>query len=302
MTNFNPSHLRSSFEKALDDYVLSLKTPIEMLKPMLYSLKNGGKRLRPLLLLSFLEVHDPKSVKEGMHTALALEFIHTYSLIHDDLPAMDNDLLRRGQPSSHVQFDEATAILAGDALLTDSFALISSDPYLKARMKVKLITSLSQAAGSMGMVAGQIKDIQAEEKKISIEELQGIHALKTGCLFNYAVQAAGLINGLKRELKFLEEFSQAFGIAYQIHNDLMDVLGSQFETGKKNHHDQSLHKATYPSLIGLEASKEALEDKIQEARTALSKLNRKTGKPYLSLTFFLDYLSLPQEEADRGQT
>lgn len=297
MKKLNISSLRSEFEQALGNYLLNLEIPIEMLKPMLYSLNGGGKRLRPLLLLATLSISDPQLLKYGMSTAIALEYIHTYSLIHDDLPAMDNDDLRRGNPTSHVQFDEATAILAGDAILTDAFGIIVNDAKLKAKQKVSLIANLAQAAGSNGMVAGQLKDIQAEGKTITIQDLADIHRHKTGSLFNFSLEAAAIIINMDAKAKrLLDRFGDAFGIAYQIHNDIMDVTGTQMETGKHNQADAKLQKATYPSIIGIEASYEALYNEVKKAKIALKRLSKLTGQPYHFLEEFLDYLNLNIED------
>ena len=297
MKPLNLSKIRSQFEAALDDHILNLDVPIDMLKPMIYSLKGGGKRLRPLLLLATLDVYDHQLMEYGMTTAMALEYIHTYSLIHDDLPAMDDDDLRRGNPTNHVQFSEAIAILAGDALLTDAFALIGTDAQLKPKQKVALMTQLSQAAGSIGMVAGQLKDIEANSKSLTIEELAHVHALKTGCLFNYSLKAAAIILNLgNKETQLLEKFGSAFGVAYQIHNDLMDVVGNPLNNGKAVHGDLKQDKATYPAIIGVEESKKALKSEVKKATMALKRLSKLTEQPFNQLEVFLDYINIEKFE------
>lgn len=297
MKTLNLSDIRSEFEASLDDYILNLDVPIDMLKPMIYSLKGGGKRLRPLLLLATLDVYDHQLKEYGMSTAMALEYIHTYSLIHDDLPAMDDDDLRRGNPTNHVQFSEPIAILAGDALLTDAFALIGNDAQLKPKQKVALMTQLSQAAGSIGMVAGQLKDIQGNSKSLSIDELAQVHALKTGCLFNFSLKAAAIILNLgSKEQKLLEKFGNAFGVAYQIHNDLLDVIGNPLKNGKQMHGDVRMDKATYPSIIGVEESKKALKSEIKKATIALKRLTKLTEQPFNQLEVFLDYINIEKIE------
>lgn len=285
--------LREIFEAALDQQIRYVMTPIEMLKPMVYSLKNGGKRLRPLLLLAILEINSMDDVKKGLKSAIALEYIHTYSLIHDDLPAMDNDDLRRGQPTNHIKFDEATAILAGDALLTDAFAVIASDDLLTNRQKTNLIQQLSQASGSQGMVAGQLKDIEAEKIEITLEQLQQVHYLKTGQLFIFAAKAASIISELDTaSSQSLHHFAEHFGIAYQIHNDLMDVLGTEQETGKKVQSDAMLDKKTYPAFLGIDQAIVYLNDELKNARHYLTELSENTGKDYQKLNFFLEKLSV----------
>lgn len=287
------SDLRQYFEEKLDKHVLELDAPLEMVKPMLYSLKNGGKRLRPLMLLMILDIYGKASIKDGLATAIALEYIHTYSLIHDDLPAMDNDDLRRGQPTNHIQFNEATAILAGDALLTDAFALVANDKHLKAKQKVKLVSLLSQAAGSSGMVAGQLYDVQAQDQKIDLNQLKHIHQLKTGQLFMFSVRGAAIIGDFsKEETQLIESFGESFGLAYQIHNDLMDVVASKEETGKTQGRDEDLEKATYPALLGLEESKAALEGEIKGMQAKIAELEEISSKPFASLLSFLEYINI----------
>lgn len=283
------------FEKGLEQHIRYKTTPIELMEPMTYSLLNGGKRVRPVMLLWVLAIQSMDVVKAGLNTANALEAIHTYSLIHDDLPAMDNDDYRRGMLTNHKKFDEATAILAGDALLTDAFGMIADDDQLMPEQKVKLISLLSQAAGSVGMVAGQVFDIQAENKTITHEQLANIHYLKTGKLFLFAVQAAAIIANLSTsERQLLEVFATHFGRAFQIHNDIMDEIGTPTETGKKTQADSELHKATYPALLTLEGAKEALSADLEEARSALKELTETTGKPYDSLEVFLQFVTLEQ--------
>ena len=289
--------LRDIFEATLDQQIRYVMTPIEMLKPMLYSLKNGGKRLRPLLLLAILEIHSMDDLKKGLKTAIALEYIHTYSLIHDDLPAMDNDDLRRGQPTNHIQFDEATAILAGDALLTDAFAIIAADDLLNDQQKVRLMEQLSLAAGSQGMVAGQLKDIEGEKHETTLKQLQQIHHLKTGQLFIFAARAATIISNLDSDSSLaLYKFAEHFGIAYQIHNDLMDVVGTEQATGKKVQSDANLDKKTYPAFLGIEQTFVALEEELNSARKQLIYLTEKSGNDYEKLTFFLDKLKIERGE------
>lgn len=285
--------LRDIFERALKDRVRYTMTPIELLTPMVYSLQNGGKRLRPTMLLTVLAIQSPDQIKLGLNTGMALEFIHTYSLIHDDLPAMDNDDLRRGQPTNHIQFGEATAILAGDALLTDAFDLIVGDDYLSDRQKVRLTAHLSKAAGSLGMVAGQLADMQSDNQNISLAQLRQIHSLKTGKLFTFAVEAGAIIANLSEDIALeLVTFSEHFGRAYQIHNDLMDVVGTTDQTGKQTQADAVLEKSTYPQLMGLEGAKQELASELQQAVACLERLSKQTGKDYLALVPFLDYLQL----------
>ena len=292
--NISDLHLlRQMFETTLEQQTRYDLTPPNLKLAMRYSLKNGGKRLRPVMLLTVLSIQSPDQIKLGLKTALALEFIHTYSLIHDDLPAMDNDDLRRGQPTNHKQFGEAMAILAGDGLLTDAFYMIASDDLLNAETKMRLVALLSQAAGSWGMVAGQVADIEAEQQPVDLRGLQHIHALKTGALFTFAIQAGAVIAGLdEATTAALVRFSQHFGQAYQIHNDLMDVLGTVETTGKQTGADAQLAKSTYPALLGVDGAKAALQQELEQAQTILQELNAQTGRPYHALAAFLQYLQL----------
>lgn len=287
--------LRTLFDSALDDQIRYVMTPIEMLKPMVYSLKNGGKRLRPLLLLSTLSIQSTDLIKSGLKSAIALEYIHTYSLIHDDLPAMDDDELRRGQPTNHIQFDEATAILAGDALLTDAFGIIVVDELLSDEIKTKLIFELSRSAGSHGMVAGQLSDVKADINQTEFDDLVTIHSLKTGKLFTFAIKAAAIIAMLEEnEMQQLVAFSEHFGRAYQIHNDIMDVEGNEVSTGKSVHKDEDLDKVTYPILLGLEQSKIELNKELTAGRDILNQLSQQTQKDYGQLEVFLNLLELKE--------
>lgn len=284
------SYLRGFFEEALDELILNLDTPIELLKPMLYSLKNGGKRLRPLMLLATLVASSEKLLKKGIRTAIALEFIHTYSLIHDDLPAMDDDDIRRGKPTSHVQFDEATAILAGDSLLTDAFGIIADDSRLKNKEKVHIIKSLSQAAGSNGMVSGQYMDVKIEGKDIDLDTLKQIHYDKTGKLFIFAMDAAGIIGEFDEETcQLLIEFAESFGVAYQIHNDLLDVTEAD---GHGRQSDLANDKSTYPALLGYEDAVKALDKEKKNALSKIDNLTKKNKKKFSILSEFIDYLVL----------
>ncbi|MBG9978382.1 polyprenyl synthetase family protein [Ruoffia tabacinasalis] len=293
MTKQDLNDLRNVFETELDEHIRLLQTPIEMLKPMIYSLKGGGKRLRPLLLLAILNAESEKHMKKGATTAVALEFIHTYSLIHDDLPAMDNDDLRRGQPTAHIKFDEATAILAGDALLTDAFSLISDDSKLKSKQKVKIMSLLSSAAGSHGMVAGQLGDMQAENKEITLEELNQIHEFKTGKLFTFATQAAAIIGEFSPEIEeLLVNFGETFGVLYQIHNDLLDVIDDSTLSGKGHSSDEFNKKSTYPNLLGLEESKEVLGQEREKAEKIIEKITKLSGTDYSILNKFLSFTDI----------
>lgn len=235
---------------------------------MNYSLQAGGKRLRPVLHLATLEMLDVEPTN-FLNFACALEMIHTYSLIHDDLPAMDDDDLRRGKPTNHKVYGEANAILAGDALLTHAFHLML-DNEADAEKLVEATKLVSLAAGINGMVAGQIADIAAESKKIDLNELRYIHANKTGALFMASIVSAGILAGVDNEKReALENFSLNFGIAFQIADDILDVIGDETKIGKPVGSDEKNEKSTYVSLLGLEKSQELLAEASNEAINAL---------------------------------
>jgi len=257
-------------KKYLDDFNTYLLSHIEnksgtsLEEAMNYSLDAKGKRLRPLLLLAVLHsFHQP--IKNGHEAAAALEMVHTYSLIHDDLPAMDNDDLRRGKPTNHIQFNEATAILAGDALLTLAFEILTKGD-LPSEVKLALIQKLAITSGYEGMVGGQQADIDGEKKQLTLEEIERIHFRKTGALIEMATVSGGIIaNKSEHILKKLAELASEIGIAYQIRDDILDVVGSEEELGKGVATDATLEKSTYPSLLGIDDSFIQLEQRLTKA-------------------------------------
>ena len=268
--------------------------PGQLKESMVYSLNTGGKRIRPMLLLATLKALNA-DIETGLNTAIALEYIHTYSLIHDDLPAMVNDDYRRGKPTNHKAFDEATAILAGDSLLTDAFALIADDSKIEnTETKLKLIAELSKAAGSTGMIAGQIMDVESEGKQINLHSLQNIHKRKTGELIRYAIFAGGQIAEASSEVvALLDDFAWTYGIAYQIQNDLQEVMWTDQARGKLNHSDADLDKNTYPSIMGTNGALTALSDKIESCKSILNQIQ--TIQPAFDvelLAGFLKYLKI----------
>ena len=239
-----------SFEKYMLSHIESV-SGTELEESMDYSLSAGGKRLRPLLLLAVLESFGA-DVELGFPAAAALEMIHTYSLVHDDLPAMDDDELRRGNPTNHIKFNEATAILAGDALLSLAFEVITLGN-LPADIKIQLSRILAQTSGYTGMVGGQQADIDGEDADLSLEEIEQIHLRKTGALIKMAMLSGGIIVRKSEDiLEKLALYSDEVGIAYQIRDDILDVVGTEEELGKGVATDAALGKSTYPSLLGLD--------------------------------------------------
>ncbi|WP_413469214.1 polyprenyl synthetase family protein [Rossellomorea aquimaris] len=249
-----------------------LSMPPVLKEAMVYSLQAGGKRIRPILLLAAIETFNQDPML-GLNTAAALEMIHTYSLIHDDLPSMDDDDLRRGKPTNHKMFGEAAAILAGDGLLTYSFQLIAEDPALTSDKKVKLIALLARCAGPEGMVGGQVADIEGEMKQLTANELENIHVHKTGKLLTFSVIAGGIISGASdNELELLERFAFHIGLAFQIQDDILDIEGSEEMIGKPVGSDESKHKSTYPSLLTMKGAKEKLQFHLDEALMSIDEL------------------------------
>ncbi len=262
------------FEPYLLNLVEALSAPEALKESMSYSLKAGGKRIRPMLLFAALETFDGKPEK-GLEAACALEMIHTYSLIHDDLPAMDDDDLRRGKPTNHKVFGEAAAILAGDALLTYAFQVIAGSTAYSPEQAVKLIQMLSFAAGPEGMVGGQMADMEGEQKNLSLSDLEYIHHHKTGRLLSFSVMAGALIgNADEKETALLEKYARHIGLAFQIRDDILDVEGTEEEIGKPVGSDESNKKCTYPSLLTIQGAKEKLKEELQKAHEALGSLNR----------------------------
>lgn len=237
-----------------------------------YSIQAGGKRFRPYLLFASLESLGA-DLEKGVGAAAAVEMVHTYSLIHDDLPAMDDDDYRRGEPTNHKVFGEAAAILAGDTLLTESFNIITRDIRLSNDQKVEIIAELSEKAGQNGMIGGQMLDIEAEGKKITFNELEDIHHYKTGQLIVLPIKIACIIAGVNYSvMKPLLEFGDKLGILFQIRDDILDVEGNLETTGKETGSDARKNKMTYVRTYGLEGAKKELEKLTGEAETILHSL------------------------------
>ncbi|MFC3927497.1 polyprenyl synthetase family protein [Streptococcus caprae] len=237
----------------------------DLVESILYSVDAGGKRIRPLIMLEVLEGFGHRLTDRDYDAAASVEMIHTGSLIHDDLPAMDNDDYRRGRLTNHKQFDEATAILAGDSLFLDPFGLIAETDY-PAEVKVGLIRELSYGSGTFGMVGGQMLDIKGEGRQVDLTELAQIHAHKTGKLLAFPFVAAGIVLQLSDEaVARLREAGEAVGLAFQVRDDILDVTASFEELGKTPQKDLLAEKSTYPSLLGLEQSYAVLDKALDQA-------------------------------------
>lgn len=276
----------------LDEYITNKQTLIEremnvtfhnrnmpekLKDSMLYSLQAGGKRLRPILLFASYEVFKD-DIEHVLSSALALEMIHTYSLIHDDLPAMDDDSYRRGQLTNHKVFDEATAILAGDALLTYAFEIVVSDPLLTEKQKVQIVRLLSKASGPEGMVGGQILDLEAEKQRLELSGLERVHTLKTGELLSFAVSIGAFLGDASdTQISELQTFAYYLGLIFQVQDDILDVTGDEEKIGKAVGSDEDNDKSTYPKLLGLEGAIDKKQEYVHLAKTALAKVDGDTA-------------------------
>ncbi|MEJ2729489.1 MAG: polyprenyl synthetase family protein [Deltaproteobacteria bacterium] len=249
-----------------------------LLQAMTYSLMAGGKRFRSVLCVAAAEALGGR-LEDVLPAACALEMIHTYSLIHDDLPAMDDDAMRRGQPTCHKAFDEATAILAGDALLTLAFQMLSSvesDNEEQAVKWLRAIQLISQAAGYCGMIQGQMLDMGSEGSRLTLNELKSMHRLKTGALIEVSLRCgAELVGANPSQIQALESYSRHIGLAFQVTDDILNVEGDPAIMGKAAGTDKLRHKSTYPSLLGLEESKTFAADLIEDALQALESFDQK---------------------------
>ena len=261
-------------ESALEEFYGDQQLAANLREAVLYSIHAGGKRIRPYLLLEVLESLQVPITIAHAQVAAALEMIHTGSLIHDDLPAMDDDDFRRGRLTNHKKFGEALAILAGDALFLDPYALIAQAD-LPNEIKVDLIASLSLSSGSMGMVGGQVLDMEGEGKHLNLEELQTIHANKTGKLLAFPFQAAGVIAGLDENLqKQLKTVGELIGLAFQVRDDILDVTASFEEIGKTPQKDLQAEKSTYPALLGLDEAKIFCNRTLDQANEKLDVISQ----------------------------
>jgi len=284
------SERRQRVDAALAGYLPAEDTMPESLhQSMRYSVFAGGKRIRPILMIAACEAVGGRE-ESAMPAACALEMIHTYSLIHDDLPAMDDDDLRRGRPTNHKVFGEAIAILAGDALLTEAFILLS-DPETNREVPPtisrRVIHTVARCAGSLGMVGGQVVDMESEGKTVTFPTLEYIHTHKTGALILAAIQGGALLGGADEEaLAALTRFGEAAGLAFQVADDILDVVGTQEAIGKDAGSDEARGKATYPALLGLDQARGRARELRDLAVAALEPLGER-AEPLRQIAHFI---------------
>ena len=261
-------------EKAIEGFYETKQIAPRLVESILYSVHAGGKRIRPLLFLELLEAFHAPILEAHFQVAAALEMIHTGSLIHDDLPAMDNDDYRRGQLTNHKKYGEDLAILAGDSLFLDAFGCVA-EADLPASIRVQLIALLSDASGTAGMVAGQVLDMEGEGANLTLDQLQVIHANKTGRLLAYPFQAAGILLELEPAVAtLLEEIGLHLGLAFQIRDDILDVTADFASLGKTPQKDLQAEKSTYPALLGLDGAQAYLDRELDACEDLLDRISQ----------------------------
>ena len=264
-------------EQQLSEQILSIDAPVSLKEAMNYSLSAGGKRVRPLFLLAVLDLLKVNH-SEAWTVGASIEMIHTYSLIHDDLPSMDNDDFRRGKLTNHKVYGEAIAILAGDGLLTYSFGVLARLTEVTAESKLELIDLLSKAAGAEGMVGGQVLDIESERKKVTVDELETIHINKTGALLSFSIEAGAILaEADDKTRKALSDFGFHIGLAFQIQDDILDIEGTTEELGKTAGKDVASEKNTYPALLTLNGAKDKRDWHYNKAIFSLRQVTEEPG-------------------------
>jgi len=273
-TNY-PDNYRRVINQELEDFLPRARAESSIVyKAMRYSLFSGGKRFRPVLTLLTTEATGG-DYHAALPAACAIEYIHTYSLIHDDLPAIDDDSLRRGRDACHIKFGEDIALLAGDALLTEAFALIASHQESnEAKNTILIIEELAKAAGVTGMIAGQVEDIHSTGKRLKLDDLKRMHDLKTGRLIIAAARLGAVISGASAaSLAEVTEYAYNIGLAFQVTDDILDVVGDTSETGKNRGSDAKLNKSTFPEILGIDESREYARELVERAKRALQNGN-----------------------------
>ena len=276
LQSFKEYHV-PKIEQQLSEQILSIEAPVVLKEAMNYSLSAGGKRVRPLFLLAVLDLLKVNH-RDAWTVGATIEMVHTYSLIHDDLPSMDNDDFRRGKLTNHKVYGEAIAILAGDGLLTYSFGVLARLQEVNAENKLELIHLLSTAAGAEGMVGGQVLDIESERKKVTVEELETIHINKTGALLSFSIEAGAILaQADDNTRKALTDFGFHIGLAFQIQDDILDIEGTTEELGKTAGKDVASEKNTYPALLTLNGAKDKRDWHYDQAILSLRQISDEPG-------------------------
>ena len=277
-------------EKTIDSYLGEFDYPYAIAEGMKYAVLNGGKRIRPVLILMTLNLLG-KDEKLGLPSGAALEMIHSYSLVHDDLPALDNDDYRRGKLTTHKKFGEAEGILIGDSLLTRAFNVFTekNEGVISDKKIVEIVRLASSYAGINGMIGGQMIDIESEGKKVDMETLKYIHKNKTGKLLRLPIEIGCIIGDASKEIREkLEEYADLIGLAFQIKDDILDVEGDFEKLGKPVGSDAELEKSTYPALIGMEESKKLLNEIIEKAKSIIKEnFSEERGMILIELADFI---------------
>ncbi len=277
-------------EKTIDSYLGEFSYPYVIAEGMRYAVLNGGKRIRPVLILMTLDILG-KDETLGLPSGAALEMIHSYSLVHDDLPALDNDDYRRGKLTTHKKFGEAQGILIGDSLLTHAFNVLTekNEGVISDKKIVEIVKLTSSYAGINGMIGGQTVDVESEGKKVDMETLKYIHKNKTGKLLKLPIEIGCVIGDASKEIREkLEEYADLIGLAFQIKDDILDVEGDFEKLGKPVGSDAELEKSTYPSLIGMEESKKLLDETLEKAKKIIAdNFSEEKGKILIELADFI---------------
>lgn len=264
-------------EETMYQLVEKIEAPVHLKESMLYSLKAGGKRIRPLFVAAVCEAYN-KPLDASYIVGSAVEMIHTYSLIHDDLPCMDDDDLRRGKPTNHVVYGEALATLAGDALNTLAFGILARLENVSAEQKLELVHLLSVAAGAEGMVGGQILDMDGEKRLLNLQELETVHINKTGAILRFSIESGAVLAGATtKDREALVEYAHHIGLAFQIQDDILDIEGTSEQLGKTAGKDVAAEKSTYPALLTLDGAKQKLNEHYNFAVEALQKVSIDTS-------------------------
>ncbi|WCG23547.1 polyprenyl synthetase family protein [Vagococcus lutrae] len=268
---------RNRVDETMSQHIQSVTSEPSLKEAMMYSVSAGGKRIRPLLLLATVAFFDAEITQAQVDVAAAIEMVHTYSLIHDDLPAMDDDDLRRGKPTNHKVYGEALAILAGDALLTEAFHLIGCSA-LPADLRVEAMTQLAWSSGANGMVAGQVADMEGEQQQLPLEQLSAVHQRKTGRLLALPLTLGAMLTQQPFEtVSRFTEMGNQLGLAFQIRDDILDVVGSTDELGKQTGVDAEREKSTYTSLLGLDEAINVFERTISSVLNDLQRYRKMEG-------------------------